>query len=77
MMVPGQTAASDPERSSAMSNATPIVFVVDDDLSVREALEFLVSFAGFEPRTFASAQAFLVRAARFGPQLPGARHELA
>ena len=42
-----------------MSNATPIVFVVDDDLSVREALESLVSFAGFEPRTFASAQAFL------------------
>ena len=51
--------ASDPERSSARSSATQIVFVVDDDLSVREAIESLVSFAGLEPRLFASAQAFL------------------
>src|ERR1700746_564129 len=36
-----------------------MVFVVDDDVSVREALETLVRSAGFEVETFASAQDFL------------------
>jgi FixJ family two-component response regulator len=36
-----------------------IVFVVDDDVSVREALEGLVRSAGFKVETFASAQDFL------------------
>ncbi len=36
-----------------------MVFVVDDDVSVREALESLVRSAGFEVETFASAQDFL------------------
>ena len=36
-----------------------MVFVVDDDVSVREALESLVRSAGFEVETFASAQGFL------------------
>jgi FixJ family two-component response regulator len=36
-----------------------IVFIVDDDASVREALESLVRSAGFEVETFASAQDFL------------------
>jgi FixJ family two-component response regulator len=44
-----------------MSHATPIVFIVDDDVSVREALEGLVRFAGWQPETFASAEAFLAR----------------
>jgi FixJ family two-component response regulator len=39
--------------------AAPIVFVVDDDVSVRESLELLVDTAGFEPHTFASAREFL------------------
>jgi FixJ family two-component response regulator len=39
----------------------PIVFVVDDDVSMREALEGLVRSAGFRVETFASAQDFLVR----------------
>ena len=39
----------------------PIVFVVDDDISVRESLEMLVKFAGYEPETFASAEDFLAR----------------
>src|SRR5260221_11107963 len=38
-----------------------IVFVVDDDLSMREALESLVRSAGFKVETFASAQDFLAR----------------
>lgn len=37
----------------------PIVFVVDDDISVRESLELLIKFAGWQPETFASAEDFL------------------
>ena len=40
---------------------TPIVFVVDDDISVRESLELLIKFAGWQPETFASAEEFLAR----------------
>ena len=39
----------------------PIVFVVDDDISVRESLELLIKFAGWQPETFASATEFLAR----------------
>lgn len=41
--------------------ATPIVFVVDDDISVRESLELLISCEGWRPETFSSAQEFLAR----------------
>ncbi len=44
-----------------MSQATPIVFVVDDDVSVRESLEELIRSEGWQPETFASAQEFLAR----------------
>jgi FixJ family two-component response regulator len=44
-----------------MSPATPIVFIVDDDISVRESLEALIRFAGWQPEAFASAQDFLSR----------------
>jgi FixJ family two-component response regulator len=44
-----------------MSHATPIVFVVDDDISVRESLDLLIRNAGWQPETFASAQEFLAR----------------
>ena len=37
----------------------PHVFVVDDDLSVRESLELLIQWAGWTPRLFASAHEFL------------------
>ena len=40
---------------------TPTVFVVDDDVSVRESLEALIRCAGWQPETFASAQEFLAR----------------
>jgi FixJ family two-component response regulator len=46
-------------RSSPMSHATPIVFVVDDDVSVRESLELLIRDAGWQPETFESAREFL------------------
>jgi FixJ family two-component response regulator len=44
-----------------MSQATPIVFVVDDDVSVRESLELLIRCEGWQPETCASAQEFLER----------------
>ena len=46
-------------RSSVMPPVKPIVFVVDDDISVRESLELLIGTAGWHPELFASAQAFL------------------
>ncbi|MGA7290967.1 MAG: response regulator [Terriglobales bacterium] len=39
----------------------PIVFVVDDDISVRESLELLIHCEGWRPETFASPQEFLAR----------------
>ncbi len=46
-------------RPSRMPSTTPIVFVVDDDMSVRESLELLILASGWHPETFASAQEFL------------------
>jgi FixJ family two-component response regulator len=37
------------------------VFVVDDDISVRESLELLIQASGRQPETFASGQEFLAR----------------
>ena len=42
-----------------MADVTPIVFVVDDDISVRESLELLIKSAGWRPDLFASAEDFL------------------
>jgi FixJ family two-component response regulator len=42
-----------------MSPTAPIVFVVDDDISVRESLAGLIHYAGWQVETFASAQEFL------------------
>src|SRR6202050_5387668 len=42
-----------------MLQVTPILFVVDDDVSVRESLELLIRCEGWQPETFASAQDFL------------------
>lgn len=44
-----------------MAQSTPIVFVVDDDVSVRESLESMIRFAGWQPEICASAQEFLAR----------------
>jgi FixJ family two-component response regulator len=46
---------------NTMPNATSVVFVVDDDVSVRESLELLIRAAGWQPETFASPQEFLSR----------------
>ena len=44
-----------------MTDAPSVVFVVDDDISVRESLELLIGTAGWRPEIFASAQEFLSR----------------
>ena len=53
--------AASVKSGSTKPDAKPIVFVVDDDVSVRESLEALISFAGWQPETFASAGEFLSR----------------
>jgi FixJ family two-component response regulator len=50
-----------------MPRPEPRVFIVDDDISVRESLMALVSFAGWPVTTFGSAQAFLDHARVLGP----------
>jgi len=39
--------------------ASPSVFVVDDDISMRESLESMIRFAGWHTHAFASAEEFL------------------
>ncbi|HTB42535.1 MAG TPA: response regulator [Acetobacteraceae bacterium] len=50
-----------------MSPAAPVVYVVDDDISVRESLELMIVSAGWQPQTFASAQEFLSCPRIFAP----------
>jgi FixJ family two-component response regulator len=47
--------------SDASARQASIVFVVDDDVSVRESLELLIRTAEWQPEIFASAQEFLFR----------------
>ncbi|SOE87801.1 Two-component response regulator, FixJ family, consists of REC and HTH domains [Burkholderia sp. YR290] len=58
-MTPAYAVAREPEFSSAQ--ATPVVFVVDDDVSVRESLEAMIDLAGLRAETYACAQDFLER----------------
>jgi len=61
---PTMNAPPTPHVASRMAPpppATPVVFVVDDDVSVRESLELLIRYAGWRAETFASAQEFLAR----------------
>jgi len=53
--------------TASVSAAAPIVFVVDDDVSVRESLELLIEAEGWRPETFASAQEFLARSRPLAP----------
>src|SRR5580698_8701197 len=50
---PGQS------KSASKPHATATVFVVDDDISVRESLELMIRSEGWQPQIFASAQEFL------------------
>jgi FixJ family two-component response regulator len=46
---------------SSAPEASPVVFIVDDDVSIRESLEALINFDGWRVETFASAEEFLAR----------------
>jgi FixJ family two-component response regulator len=53
--------------SSPMATTKPIVFVVDDDVWVRESLQTLIEDENWQPETFASAQEFLDRPRQLTP----------
>jgi len=59
--------AGSESRAPLISRDTPVVFVVDDDVSVRESLELLILSVGWQPETFASAEDFLARSRIDGP----------
>src|SRR5215472_18480713 len=46
---------------ASVPNITPVVFVIDDDIRVRDSLELLIRRNGWQPETFASAQEFFAR----------------
>jgi FixJ family two-component response regulator len=45
----------------SIPSISPVVFVVDDDLSVRESLELLIRCEGWQAETFRSAREFLTQ----------------
>ena len=49
------------ELGSVLMPTSPVVFVVDDDVSVRESLELLIQNEGWQAESFASAHEFLDR----------------
>jgi len=57
-MPPADVSKREAGRSN-LPSAKPIVFVIDDDISVRESLDLLIHTAGWRPELFASAQEFL------------------
>src|SRR5205814_8708142 len=60
------TATPQSPRTS-LPEPQPIVFVIDDDVSVREALAPLICSAGWSVETFGSGQDFLRRAKADAP----------
>src|SRR5271170_5259755 len=50
-----------------MVETVPTVFVVDDDISVRESVESLIRSRGWSPETFTSADEFLARPLLLAP----------
>jgi len=54
-------------KEVATGEPAPVVFVVDDDISVRESLELLIRSAGWRVETFATAQGFLARPRLLAP----------
>ncbi len=54
-------AASDRRRAPTAQPLGPVVYVVDDDVSVRESVEVLIALEGWRCQAFASAQDFLLQ----------------
>lgn len=55
------------DRPADLSSSKAVVFIVDDDISVRESLTALVNFAGWAAMPFGSAQEFLDHPRHAGP----------
>jgi FixJ family two-component response regulator len=64
---PFVTAFAERARTTVATDDVPLVFVVDDDLVVRESVELLIGRVGWQAETFASAQEFLRRPRATGP----------
>ena len=61
-LVETKAGPSAPDPSDA-----PTVFIVDDDISIRESLEAMIGAAGWRPKAFESARAFLAHRRGAGP----------
>lgn len=55
------------ESKEEAGETAPVVFVVDDDISVRESLELLIRAAGWRAEIFATAEEFLARPRALAP----------
>src|SRR3954452_13072545 len=66
-MSPSGEAGATSNDVAVAGGVPPVVFVVDDDVSVRESLELLILSSGWRPETFASAEDFLARSRIDGP----------
>lgn len=64
MQRPGETQR---QMAANVSHALPVVYVVDDDVSVRESLELLIRSAGWQPQVFGAAHSFLAHPRVCGP----------
>lgn len=64
---PAAVAHGQEPQSSNPSPVPPVVFVVDDDVSVRDSAELLIRQAGWQPETFACVREFLNRPRPFAP----------
>lgn len=62
-----RNAAGQESNRPSKSSPRPFVFVVDDDVSVRESLELLIRSAGWQAKAFASASEFLAHPRTFAP----------
>jgi len=67
MGAPGVRGAEPTSPADTTAAQHPVVFVVDDDVSVRESLELLLRTAGWQPEMFETADAFLGRSRVAGP----------
>ncbi len=65
-----------PASATRESPVTPVVYVVDDDVSVRESLELLIRCNGWRPVTFETGEEFLSRPPSCAPSCLLLDHKL-
>jgi FixJ family two-component response regulator len=59
--IPSHVRGVSARRPSTSADTQPVVYIVDDDISVRDSLEELIGTAGLQSETFASGEEFLRR----------------